>query len=72
GQVLLGNLDPVAVLRDGSAADVTAAVARCHRDAGPRYVVGAGCEVPRDTPPTNLQALGDYARAHRPEDVPAA
>jgi MtaA/CmuA family methyltransferase len=71
-QVLLGNLDPVAVLRDGSVAEVQAAVTRCHAEAGPRYIVGAGCEVPRDTPPANLQALGDYARAHRPEDVPRA
>lgn len=66
-QVLLGNLNPVAVLRDGSPDQVSGAVAECHRAAGPRYIVGAGCEVPRDTPPQNLRALADYARAHRPE-----
>ena len=29
----------------------------CHADAGPRYMIGAGCEVPRDTPDVNLHAL---------------
>jgi uroporphyrinogen-III decarboxylase len=61
-QVLLGNLNPVTVLRNGTPENVTAAVTRCHREAGARYIVGAGCEVPRDTPHTNLRALCDYAR----------
>jgi MtaA/CmuA family methyltransferase len=67
-QILLGNIDPVGVLRNGTPKSITAAIAACHRDAGPRYMVGAGCEVPRDTPPENLLALRDYARSHRPED----
>jgi len=66
GQVLLGNLDPVAVLRNGSAAAVTAAVTECHRQAGSRYIVGAGCEVVRDTPLANVRALAGYVREHQP------
>lgn len=65
-QVLLGNLNPVTVLRNGDPAGVTAALAECHRQAGGRFVVGAGCEVPRDTPPANLRALCDYAHTHQP------
>jgi MtaA/CmuA family methyltransferase len=65
-QVLLGNVNPVAILRNGTANDVSAAVAECHRQAGTRFLVGAGCEVPRDTPTDNLHALCDYARAHAP------
>ncbi len=61
-QVLLGNLDPVRALRDGTPESVRAAVAECHRQAGPRYIVGAGCEVPRDTPPENVRAMTEYAR----------
>lgn len=64
-QVLLGNIDPVKVLRNGQRASITAAIAQCHQEAGPRYVVGAGCEVPRDTPAENVLALRDYARSHR-------
>jgi uroporphyrinogen-III decarboxylase len=64
-QVLLGNLNPVALVRNGTPATITAALAQCHREAGARYIVGLGCEVPRDTPPENLLALRDYARAQR-------
>ncbi len=63
-QVLLGNIDPVAVLRNGTPEQVREAIAECHRQAGPPYIVGAGCEVPRDTPPDNVHALREYARAH--------
>jgi MtaA/CmuA family methyltransferase len=62
--ILLGNLDPVQVVRNGVPESITAAIAQCHREAGPRYIVGAGCEVPRDTPAANLLALRDYARSH--------
>ncbi len=61
---LLGNIDPVRVLRNATPAEVYAAVAACHRQTGPRYIVGAGCEVPRDTPAENLAALVAYAREH--------
>jgi MtaA/CmuA family methyltransferase len=63
GQVLLGNINPVAVLRDGTPELVREQIAACHRDAGARFIVGAGCEVPRDTPPDNLRAMRDYAAA---------
>jgi MtaA/CmuA family methyltransferase len=61
-QVLLGNLNPVQVLRNGTPESVRQAVAECHKDAGRRYIVGAGCEVPRDTPEANLRALCAYAQ----------
>jgi MtaA/CmuA family methyltransferase len=62
-QVLLGNVDPVAVVRNGTPESITAAIAQCHREAGRRYVVGAGCEVPRDTPIENVRAMFAYARS---------
>jgi MtaA/CmuA family methyltransferase len=65
-QVLLGNVNPVQVLRNGTVPEVKAAVAECHRQAGARFIVGAGCEVPRDTPVENLRAFCEYARATRP------
>jgi MtaA/CmuA family methyltransferase len=69
-QVLLGNLNPVSIVRDGSPRDVTRAIAQCHQEAGPRFIVGAGCEIPRDTPHDNLRALRDYA-VRAPSDLPA-
>ena len=64
-QVLLGNLDPVRVVRDGTPDSITSGLAECHRQAGARYIVGAGCEIPRGTPPENLLAFSRYARRHR-------
>jgi MtaA/CmuA family methyltransferase len=66
GQFLTGNLDPVRDLRDGTPESIQAALAECHRQAGARYVVSAGCEVPRDTPPANIRAMADYACSHKP------
>lgn len=66
GQILLGNLNPVTVMRNGNPKTIQSEVARCHEAAGPRFIVGAGCEIPRDTPPENILALRDYAFAHRP------
>jgi hypothetical protein len=51
---------------NGTPDDIVAALAACHRDAGARYIVGPGCEVPRDTPHENLRALCEFARHHRP------
>jgi MtaA/CmuA family methyltransferase len=65
-QILLGNLDPVRALRNVAAPEVRSAIAECHRQAGSRYIVGAGCEIPRDTPPDNVRALIDYARETPP------
>ncbi len=65
-QVLLGNVDPVRVLRNGTPEQITQAVAECHRQAGARFIVGPGCEVPRDTPEANLRALVAYAHSHKP------
>ena len=64
-QVLLGNLDPVRELRDGTPESVYAAVAECHRQGRSRFIVGAGCEVPRDTPAANVHAMIRYAREHQ-------
>jgi uroporphyrinogen-III decarboxylase len=62
---LLGGIDPVRVLQNGSPAQVAAAVAECHVQAGSRYIVGAGCEVTPETPVENLQELRRYALQHR-------
>ena len=69
-EVILGNIATVEVLRNGSVEDVVNAVTKCHADAGDLYIIGAGCEVPRDTPVENMFALLEYARSHQPGVVP--
>jgi len=64
GQVLLGNLDPVRTVRNGTPASIVRALEECHAKAGARYIVGGGCEIPRDTAHDNLRAMGEYARTH--------
>ncbi|HEY3320753.1 MAG TPA: uroporphyrinogen decarboxylase family protein [Planctomycetota bacterium] len=64
-QVILGNIDPVRVLRDGTPQQVYDAVAQCHKEAGTRFIVSAGCEVPRDTEPENVMAMARYAKEHK-------
>ncbi len=63
-QILLGGIDPVRILQNGSPQDVTQAVAACHRQAGSRYIVGGGCEVPSLTPHSNMVTLAQYAQTH--------
>jgi MtaA/CmuA family methyltransferase len=65
-QVLLGNIDPVRVLRDQSPEAITRKLDECHQAAGSRYIVGPGCEVPRGTPHENLRAMCDFARSRQP------
>ena len=60
-QVLLGNIDPVRILKEGTPDVVRAALAACHKAAGPKYILGAGCEVPRGTPEANFLAMAEYA-----------
>jgi uroporphyrinogen-III decarboxylase len=62
-QVLAGNLHPVKVIRDGSPETVRAALSECYAAAAPRYIVTAGCEIPRDTPPENVRALVEFANS---------
>lgn len=68
GQVLLGNIDPVRTLFRGDPAGIERAIKACHREAGSRYIVSAGCEVPRDTPVENLRAMQRYAKEHRADE----
>ena len=56
-QVFTGNIDPVKTLRNGTPQTVAAAIAQCHAEAGPRYIIAAGCEVPRDTRAENVRAM---------------
>jgi MtaA/CmuA family methyltransferase len=62
-QLLLGNVNPVSVVRDGSPEEVFNAIAECHRQAGARFVIGPGCEIPRDARHENVRVFSEYSRA---------
>ena len=64
-QILTGNINPVAVLRDETPDGVTRMIGECFEAANRNsYMVAAGCEIPRGTPAENLHALRDFARSH--------
>jgi len=65
-QVLLGNIDPVGTLLNGSSEKIRQELEQCYADAHLNYIVGAGCEVPRGTPESNLFAMRDFASGHQP------
>lgn len=58
-QVLLGNIDTVAVVKNGTVEEVRQALARCRADAGPAWIAGAGCEIPRSTPHGNVRCFAE-------------
>lgn len=64
-QTLLGNMDPVRVIKNQTPQQIYEATAACHREAGRHFIVGAGCEIPRGTADENVHALRRYARENR-------
>jgi len=62
---LIGNLDPSGVLRYGSEALVeqkVLALLEVYRSS-PRLIINAGCAIPPDTPPGNIQKMIETARS---------
>jgi uroporphyrinogen decarboxylase len=65
GRVCLqGNIEPAGVLCRGKPENVrdTCRIAVGQGMAGGRFILSAGCEIPRDTPPENLHALVQAAK----------
>ena len=56
-QVLLGNIHTVNVVKNGKPEDVRRELAKCRADAGAAWIAGAGCEVPRHSPPENVRCF---------------
>ena len=55
--VLAGNFDPSAVLLQGNPETVAAAAKANIDEAGERFILQPGCEVPPDTPEANIRAF---------------
>ncbi|MBO9569355.1 MAG: hypothetical protein J7503_11080 [Cellulomonas iranensis] len=63
GRPVLGGVDQVGVLRDGTPADVRAAVRAAWAATGGRLVVAPACSYPLAVPPAHLRALVEETRA---------
>ena len=55
--IVNGNVDPVAIMLNGSASDVKNAVRKCRIDSKGKACISAGCEIPKFTPHENLLAF---------------
>lgn len=64
--VIMGNIDPVAVIYNGSVADVDRAAEKCFNDAGRDggYIFGAGCSVPNHSPMENVLQMSVVSKRH--------
>lgn len=54
---LCGNFDPVAVLNQGTPREIAEAARQNIADAGTRFILQPGCEVPQGTPQANVSAF---------------
>jgi MtaA/CmuA family methyltransferase len=54
---IAGNMDPVALIRNGSPETIREAVRQAYESVGMPYLVNAGCEIPSGTPLENFKAL---------------
>ena len=68
-QTLIGNLDPVRDVRNGSPESIQKSLEALQQQAGKRWIVGAGCEIVRDTPHENMRTIMMFARSHTAEIV---
>ena len=59
---LCGNFDPVCVMLQSTAKEVSTAVLACQEEGGRKYFSAAGCEIPDQTPEQNLRAQADALR----------
>ena len=64
-RIVMGNIDPVGVLRSGTPETVEKAVTELMERCGryPNFLLSSGCDIPPVTPLANLQAFFDSAQA---------
>ncbi len=70
-QALIGNLDPVRDVCNSSPESIRQSLEALQQKAGERWVVGAGCEIVRDTPHENMRVMMLFAQSHTAEIVAA-
>jgi uroporphyrinogen decarboxylase len=67
--VLIGNLDPVRILMNGTPDSVRQAVRKLLDDMAPyeNFILSTGCDLPQDVPLENIRAFMDEGRIYLPK-----
>jgi uroporphyrinogen decarboxylase len=68
GRPYLGGLERLGIIASGTPEQIRQAVEAVIAEAPPRFILGADCTVPSDTPWDNLKTAIDAAHAHRPAE----
>lgn len=64
---LVGNVDPVSIIKNGTVDDVYNAVKLCIQKAADNpkgYIVGSGCDIPSGAPVENIKALTEATKIY--------
>jgi MtaA/CmuA family methyltransferase len=71
-QSLTGNIDPVRGLRDSSPEAIHQTLESLLHQTGGRWIIAAGCEIPRGTPKENVLAMTRFAqsRTQKSDETP--
>lgn len=64
-QILLGNINPVTVVKNGTPDLIFAELKKCYEEAGSKYIIGAGCEIPRGTAAENVKTFARFADMYK-------
>lgn len=62
GTAISGNLNPVSELKDSIPDRILSRLTDCRAEAEGRYVIAAGCEIPRGTPFDNMEAMSRFKK----------
>ena len=67
--VLIGNLDPVRIMMNGTQDSVRQAVRKLLDEMAPydNFILSTGCDLPQDVPLENIQAFMDEGRIYIPK-----
>lgn len=64
-QVFSGKSDPVSIIQNGTPGQIAESVRKCRAEAAGRVIVSAGCEVPPDTSPENIETFSAFHVSRR-------
>lgn len=64
-QVFCGNIDPVALIKNGTPDSIDVAVKNLVKITANKCMISGGCEIPKDTPDENYRAFFDATKKYK-------